>query len=185
LTGICNRPHFIARADKALENSRKTRQELCIVLCDLDHFKSINDRHGHATGDFVLRQTVSVCRIHLHADEVFGRFGGEEFSILLPGSDLLTARQRAERLRMAIAGITAGSGSTESKVSASFGIASTASSGYELKELLAHADAALYQAKRGGRNRVVLYDATAAVDATVVSSFDEQQMFVPRSSAML
>jgi diguanylate cyclase (GGDEF)-like protein len=185
LTGICNRPHFINQAERALENSRKTQQELCIVLCDLDHFKSINDRHGHATGDFVLRQTVSVCRVHLRADEVFGRFGGEEFSILIPGSDLEAARQRAERLRTAIAGITAGSGSIESKVSASFGIASTAASGYELKELLAHADAALYQAKRGGRYRVVLYDATAAVEGTVVSPFEEQQLFVPRSSAVL
>ncbi|HWM69743.1 MAG TPA: GGDEF domain-containing protein [Steroidobacteraceae bacterium] len=185
LTGICNRPHFINQAEKALEYSRKTQQELCLVLCDLDHFKSINDRHGHATGDFVLRQTVSTCRVHLRADEVFGRFGGEEFSILLPGSDSQTARQRAEHLRMVIAEISAGSGNTESKVSASFGIASTASSGYELKQLLAHADAALYQAKRDGRNRVVTFDATAEADKPAVIPFDEQQVYTPRSSAML
>jgi diguanylate cyclase (GGDEF)-like protein len=184
LTGICNRPHFMQQAEKALEYSRKAQQELCIVLCDLDHFKSINDQHGHATGDFVLRQTVSVCRVHLQANEAFGRFGGEEFSILLPGSDLETARQRAERLRVAIAQVSAGSGSTVSYVSASFGIASTASSGYELEQLLAHADAALYQAKRSGRNRVVLYDATTEVDRPVVSAFNEQLSFSPRSSAM-
>jgi predicted signal transduction protein with EAL and GGDEF domain len=86
---------------------------------------------------------------------------------------------------MVIAEISAGSGSTESKVSASFGIASTASSGYELKQLLAHADAALYQAKRDGRNRVVTFDATAEADKPAVIPFDEQQVYTPRSSAML
>ena len=184
LTGICNRPHFMQQAEKALEHSRKVQQELCIVLCDLDHFKSINDQHGHAKGDFVLQQTVSVCRVHLQVNEAFGRFGGEEFSILLPGSDLETARQLAERLRMAIAQVSTGSGSAESKVSASFGIASTASSGYGLEQLLAHADAALYQAKRSGRNRVVLYEAATEVDSPVAIAFDEQLSFAPRSSVM-
>src|SRR5262249_40799621 len=66
LTGICNRPYFIAQAEKALENSRRSGEHLCIILCDLDHFKSINDRYGHATGDFVLKRTVSACKVHLN-----------------------------------------------------------------------------------------------------------------------
>jgi diguanylate cyclase (GGDEF)-like protein len=167
LTGICNRHHFISQAQTALEYARESQRELCIVLCDLDHFKAINDRHGHAMGDFVLKETVSRCRIHLAAHEAFGRIGGEEFSILLPGSGLEAARQRAEQLRIAITGLSVGFGGGELRVSASFGIATTSSSGYELRQLLAHADSALYQAKSAGRNRVVLYGATAAVEKTV------------------
>lgn len=179
LTGICNRPHFIGQAESAVEHSSKARQELCIILFDLDHFKAINDRHGHAMGDSVLQQTVARCQAHLRANEVFGRFGGEEFSILLPGTGLEAARQRAEQLRMAIAAVVASSGELESNVSASFGIATTASSGNELRQLLAHADAALYQAKRTGRNRVVLYDPNVAI----VIDPDERLQPAPRSSA--
>ena len=157
LTGICNRPHFIEQAERALDASRRTGEQLCILLCDLDHFKSINDKYGHATGDFVLKRTVAVCKVHLSKHEIFGRFGGEEFGFLLPSCGPEEARQRAEQLRAAIAGITAYQGTTKATVSASFGIATTSASGHELGQLLAHADSALYEAKRLGRNRVVLH----------------------------
>lgn len=158
LTGICNRPHFIALAEKALEASRRGGEQLCIVLCDLDHFKQVNDRYGHATGDFVLKRMVSACNVLLEKDDVFGRFGGEEFAFLLPNCGIEDARHRAEQLRVAIAGITAyQTGGAKATVSASFGIAGTNASGHELGQLLAHADSALYEAKRMGRNRVVVY----------------------------
>jgi diguanylate cyclase (GGDEF)-like protein len=157
LTGICNRPHFITQAEKALEASRRTGEPICIILCDLDHFKSINDRYGHATGDFVLKRTVSACNMLLTKNEVFCRFGGEEFGVLLRNCVIDAARQRAEALRVTIAGITANQGTTKATVSASFGISTTGSSGHELGQLLAHADAALYEAKRTGRNRVVVF----------------------------
>jgi diguanylate cyclase (GGDEF)-like protein len=178
LTGICNRPHFMSLAEGALESCRKAQQDVCIVLCDLDQFKTINDRHGHATGDFALRETVSRCRVYLRANDAFGRFGGEEFSIVLPGCGLEAARQRAEQLRTAIAGIVVGSGGIGSKVSASFGIAAAGSSGYELRQMLAHADAALYQAKRTGRNRVVVYDGSMEVQRTapITLEFDTVQL---------
>src|SRR5580704_10279175 len=163
LTGICNRPHFITQAERALEASRRTGEHLCMILCDLDHFKSINDKYGHATGDFVLKRTVSACKVLLDKNEVFGRFGGEEFGVLLPACGPEEARQRAEQLRMTIAGITAHQGTTKANVSASFGVAASGSSGYELGLLLAHADAALYEAKRTGRNRVVLHDALSDI----------------------
>jgi diguanylate cyclase (GGDEF)-like protein len=163
LTGIDNRPYFIAQAERALEASRKLEQEVCVILCDLDHFKSINDKYGHATGDQVLRQAVDACRNHLRASDLFGRFGGEEFCILLPGCSLADARQRCEQLRAAIATVTTDGGNPSSTVSASFGVAATSSSGYELRQLLAHADAALYRAKYAGRNCVVLYDTMHAV----------------------
>jgi len=146
LTGIDNRPYFIVQAERALEASRKVEQEVCVILCDLDHFKSINDKYGHATGDQVLRQAVDACRNHLRASDLFGRIGGEEFCILLPGCSLADARQRCEQLRAAIATVTTDGDNPNSTVSASFGVAATASSGYELRQLLAHADAALYRA---------------------------------------
>jgi len=157
LTGICNRPHFIEQAERALEVSRRTGEPICIILCDLDHFKSINDRYGHATGDFVLKRTVSACNVLLTKNEVFCRLGGEEFGVLLRNCVIDDARQRAEALRVTIAGITAHQGTTKATVSASFGISTTGSSGHELGQLLAHADTALYEAKRTGRNRVVVF----------------------------
>jgi len=164
LTGICNRPHFIAQAEKLLDASRRTGEPRCIILFDLDHFKSINDRYGHATGDFVLKRTVSACKLHLEKGDIFGRFGGEEFAILLPSCGAEDGRERAEQLRVTISSITAYQGTTKAAVSASFGIATTNTSGHGLGQLLAHADAALYAAKRSGRNRVFAHgDQTAEV----------------------
>jgi diguanylate cyclase (GGDEF)-like protein len=165
LTGIANRPHFIDQADRVLEASSRAQQDVCVILCDLDQFKAINDRYGHAAGDFVLKQTVNACQTHLRANDLFGRLGGEEFGILLPGCNAEQARQRSEQLREAIAGISTSRGGMESGVSASFGIASTQTSSYELWQLLAHADAALYRAKRTGRNRVILFDRDGEIDA--------------------
>ena len=165
LTGIFNRPHFIEQAERTLAESRKDERKLSVVLCDLDHFKAINDRFGHAAGDAVLKQTVAACQAHLESGDLFGRFGGEEFGILLADCDLEQAQRRSEQMRMSIAKISMGYGSDYS-VSASFGIAATANSGYELRELLADADAALYQAKRSGRNRVASFEAT---DRTVAA----------------
>jgi diguanylate cyclase (GGDEF)-like protein len=173
LTGIANRPRFIELAESALDNAQRGHQEVCVMLCDLDHFKSINDRFGHAAGDHVLKQAVVACQVHLRTSDVFGRFGGEEFGIVLPGCSLEDARLRAEQLRLAINGITAGYAGVEATVSGSFGIATSRVSGYELRQLLAHADAALYQAKDAGRNRVVVYDVKVAIDtATRLMSRD-------------
>ena len=158
LTGSFNRPHFVEKAEVALSESMKLEQEICVVLCDLDHFKAINDKFGHAAGDSVLKQTVAACQAHLGPRDLFGRFGGEEFGILLHDCNLELALRRSEQMRLAIARIAVGSG--DSNVSASFGLAATRHSGYELRQLLADADAALYQAKRSGRNRIVAFDAT-------------------------
>jgi diguanylate cyclase (GGDEF)-like protein len=165
LTGIANRPRFIELAQSALENGRRAQQEVCVVLCDLDHFKLINDKHGHAAGDFVLKQAVAACQMHLRTSDIFGRFGGEEFGIVLPGCSVDDARLRAEQLRLAIAAISGNYEGVELNVSASFGIASSAHAAYELRQLLAHADAALYRAKHAGRNCVVADEARRNADA--------------------
>lgn len=168
LTGISNRLHFIECAEAALAYAKKSGQEVSLALFDLDYFKSINDRFGHATGDFVLRRTVEVCKEYLRRSDIFGRFGGEEFSVLLPGCGLEAARERAEQLRQTINGVQAEQRGEQAAASASFGIASSAVSGYELSRLLAHADAALYRAKRAGRNRVMAYDTAETGEVKVI-----------------
>jgi diguanylate cyclase (GGDEF)-like protein len=158
LTGIANRPRFIQLAEAVLETARKSQQQASVVLCDLDHFKAINDRYGHAAGDHVLRQAVVACQAHLRVSDVFGRVGGEEFGVVLPGCGLEDAKQRAERLRLALNSIALQYDGEHCPVSASFGVTSTERSGYELRQLLAHADAALYDAKAAGRDRVMPYE---------------------------
>ena len=155
LTGIFNRPHFMTLAASTLENCHKLKQEVALIVCDLDHFKQINDRFGHPEGDKVLRDMVRACQSHLRAADVFARIGGEEFCILLPACGVDDARERAEELRKAIAAL---SESNRATVSASFGVTGTERSGYDLHQLLAHADAALYEAKRAGRDHVIVYD---------------------------
>ena len=158
LTGIANRPRFLQLAETVLETARKSQQQASVVLCDLDHFKAINDRFGHAAGDHVLRQAVLACQSHLRVSDIFGRVGGEEFGIVLPGCGLDDAQQRAERLRQALITIDPQYEGERCAVSASFGVTSTEVSGYELRQLLAHADAALYRAKAAGRDRVMPFD---------------------------
>ena len=172
LTGIANRPHFLTQAQSTLESAQKARQPVCIILFDLDHFKAINDKYGHAAGDQVLKQSVSECQVFMRSTDLFGRFGGEEFSFLLAGCGPDDARVRAEQLRRTVAGLTYNNGAVNSgtvagtRISASFGIASTIASGYDLRLLLAHADSALYAAKRAGRNRVAVFDTNVSVIAT-------------------
>ena len=153
LTGIYNRQHFVAEAEQALAYARRSARGASLVLLDLDHFKQINDSHGHAVGDQVLKQAVAVCQQHLRSTDIFGRLGGEEFGILLPECPIDQVLARAERIRREIEALS-GDGH-DSVVTASLGVASTARSGYELRQLLVDADAALYRAKRAGRNRVV------------------------------
>lgn len=173
LTGIANRPRFIQLAEAVLEAARKSQQQASVLLCDLDHFKAINDRFGHAAGDHVLRQAVLACQSHLRVSDIFGRVGGEEFGIVLPGCGLEDAKQRAERLRVALSAIEPQFDGERCTVSGSFGVTSTETSGYELRQLLAHADAALYQAKAAGRDRVQPYGDTTA-DAERPDSVDHE-----------
>lgn len=162
LTGIANRPHFLEQAQDALAAAARSRQPACILLCDLDHFKTINDRFGHAAGDRVLKLTAVECKACLGGGDLFGRFGGEEFAFLLADCPQEAALLRAEQLRLSIARIPV-SEESSLNVSASFGLASTAASGYDLRQLLAHADAALYAAKHAGRNCIAVYDRTISV----------------------
>jgi diguanylate cyclase (GGDEF)-like protein len=155
LTDIFNRQHFVEEAEQSLRHAAKSMRCASMILIDLDHFKAINDTHGHIVGDHVLRHTVAVCQRYLRSCDLFGRLGGEEFGILLPECSAEDAIERAEQLRIAIH-TTPSDESAPMTISASLGIASTAHHGHDLRRLLAAADEALYRAKRAGRNRVVI-----------------------------
>jgi len=158
LTGIFNRQHFVNEAERLLRYCQKSGRDACLVLLDLDHFKQVNDNHGHAVGDRVLRRAVGACQKHLRTTDLFGRLGGEEFGMLLPECGREQVLERVEQMRLAVAQVPAGEAGSGVVVSASFGVASAASSGYELRQLMTDADDALYRAKREGRNRVSLFD---------------------------
>ncbi|GFZ97007.1 GGDEF domain-containing protein [Dyella caseinilytica] len=155
LTNIFNRQHFVEEADPALRQAAKSMRCASLVLIDLDHFKSINDNHGHIVGDHVLKRVVHVCQRYLNSNDIFGRLGGEEFGILLLECTAEDAIERAEQIRRAIYAASSDE-NPDIPVSASLGIASTAHHGHDLRRLLVAADEALYRAKRDGRNRVVI-----------------------------
>lgn len=155
LTGIFNHQHFISEADGALRLLEKKAGNACLISIDLDHFKQVNDTHGHAMGDAVLRHTVAVCQQHLRPTDLFGRLGGEEFGILLYECSRDQGMAIADRIRIAIGATPMDSDGCVVSFSASVGLACTDTSGYELQRLCKDADAALYRAKRAGRNRVI------------------------------
>lgn len=170
LTGICNREHFVEQAERVLAYGARSDRGACVILFDLDHFKGVNDTYGHAVGDDVLKRAVDVCRRALHACDVFGRLGGEEFAVLLPDCSPSQARARAEQLRLSIAATSATPARPDLVVTASFGIASTIQCGFELHRMLVVADAALYRAKRAGRNCVFMGDTGDIPDSPYVSA---------------
>jgi two-component system, cell cycle response regulator len=161
LTGLANRRHADDILRATIASSRRHQRDLCAVLVDIDRFKSVNDAHGHAAGDAVLREVALRLQAGLRDEDLAARWGGEEFLLLLPDSS--DAGVVCERLRTAIAGRPINvHGCLEVPISASFGWA--AWSGEETGEtLVARADVALYAAKDGGRDRVVAAAHLAAV----------------------
>ncbi|MEP6898770.1 MAG: diguanylate cyclase [Rhodanobacter sp.] len=155
LTGIFNHQHFISEADRVLRLLEKKLGHACLISIDLDHFKQVNDTHGHAMGDAVLRHTVAICRQQLRPTDLFGRLGGEEFGILLHECPRAHGMETANRIRLAIGASPMEKDGCVISISASVGLASNDASGYELLRLCMEADAALYRAKRAGRNRVI------------------------------
>lgn len=151
LTGLPNRRKMTALVEQALERAQRYAQPFSIILFDIDHFKDVNDNHGHAAGDDVLRRIAAIVAENVRKVDRAGRWGGEEFLILAPEVDLTHATQYAERLKHLIAEYDHHPAGT---VTASFGIA-TYHAGDTLDDVLKRADRALYRAKDLGRNRVV------------------------------
>jgi len=154
LTGIANRRHFIDRGRQELERAVRYNLPMAILVLDIDHFKQINDSFGHPAGDRLLQVVAQACQSSARHIDLAGRLGGEEFSLLMPETSAIAANLAAERLRRAIANIAPAQSGVLRPITASFGVATLTSRDASLDTLLARADAALYRAKHGGRNRV-------------------------------
>ena len=158
LTGLTNRRQFDLDLHRELERALREQRPLALLLCDLDHFKQINDRRGHREGDLCLREIAALVASHrLRDEDVIARYGGDEIVLLLPGTDCEGARRVAERLREAVEtlGLEAGTGE---RVTLSIGVAchDPSEGPVDPEALMARADEALYRAKAAGKNRVVV-----------------------------
>ena len=154
LTGLANRRVIMQRAQAEIRRANRYQKDLAVLMLDIDHFKKVNDQYGHAAGDKVLTEFAALCQRNIRDTDLAGRYGGEEFFILLPEIDLQTAILSAERLRLAVAEhpFTLSSGE-QLQVTCSIGIAMYLPQQDNLDKLLLRADQALYQAKHQGRNR--------------------------------
>jgi two-component system cell cycle response regulator len=157
LTGCLNRRAFFVVAEQELERSGRYGGNLSVLMIDIDHFKRVNDLHGHAVGDQALKAATAAIRANLREIDSFGRLGGEEFAAMLPETPLAGALQVAERLRQAVAAIALplGDGQPPLHLTASLGVAEHTATETGLDQILARADTALYRAKAEGRNRVL------------------------------
>ncbi|MFG6468115.1 sensor domain-containing diguanylate cyclase [Roseateles sp. BYS87W] len=159
LTGVHNRRYFDHRSLIEFSQAVRHRYPLACLFLDIDHFKSINDRHGHPAGDEVLRQVGGLILRSLRTGDLAARYGGEEFVVLLPRTDLAGAREVAERIRLMVQEapfITPDGGTVSATVSV--GLAMLPAEATSFGELLQAADRAVYQAKRSGRNRTVTHE---------------------------
>jgi diguanylate cyclase (GGDEF)-like protein len=155
LTGALNRRSFADRALAELARARRYERPVSLLMIDADRFKAVNDTYGHAGGDAVLRALAGHLTLTLRPSDVFGRFGGEEFAVLLPETGLAAAEIVAERICAELAALPVSSNGQEIRFTVSIGVAEFEHEASDIKETLDRADAALYQAKAGGRNRVV------------------------------
>ncbi|HYN77718.1 MAG TPA: diguanylate cyclase, partial [Lamprocystis sp. (in: g-proteobacteria)] len=156
LTGITNRRHFLDLAQIETRRALRHAHPLSLALLDIDHFKQINDVHGHAAGDQALLELTRICRGNMREIDVFARFGGDEFVALLPETGRAEARAVMDRVRLALAARQpVDLGGSPVAITISVGVASLARDGDSLDALLMRADQALYQAKNAGRNQVM------------------------------
>jgi len=155
LTKALKREFFLERLDGEVAFSLRHASPLTLILWDLDHFKAVNDHHGHPVGDLILAATAQAVTRAIRREDAFGRYGGEEFALSCRATSLDGALRTAERLRKAIEGTVVDIGSASVGVTASFGVATCPGQGIAtLAELIAAADAAMYRAKAAGRNRI-------------------------------
>jgi diguanylate cyclase (GGDEF)-like protein/PAS domain S-box-containing protein len=165
LTGLYNRRYLQETLDREIRRAARAEQPLGILMLDLDHFKKFNDTYGHDAGDAVLREVAAFFTRSLRVEDVVCRFGGEEFAVILPTATMEAARMRAERIRSKMRELTVlHQGQSVGMITVSVGVAAFPTHAMSPKELLAAADAALYRAKREGRDRVVMADPPATAE---------------------
>ncbi|MDX1635507.1 MAG: diguanylate cyclase [Marinobacter sp.] len=167
LTGLLNRGTWENLVDAEYERYRRYGNATSLVMFDIDHFKKVNDTHGHLAGDEVIRHTAGVVKSALRQSDRGGRYGGEEFGIILPETDANGARIICERIREFIAESTVKTSVADIRYTVSMGIAQLGDEPENYMQWLGQADKALYRAKESGRNRVVVYsDDSASSDAS-------------------
>lgn len=154
LTGIANRAAFVEGAERLIERCRRAAVPVTVLMFDLDHFKSVNDNHGHAAGDEAIRKFCEVASDMLRPSDLLGRLGGEEFAVVMPGVGASAAIVRAERIRASYAEQGRIIGGVEIDSTVSCGVTTSEDASHGLTALLDLADTALYRAKAEGRNRV-------------------------------
>lgn len=154
LTGAANRRRFMEIASNELYRHKRYRHPMALAMMDIDHFKQINDTHGHPVGDKVLRSLVRYCQIYLRKSDLLGRVGGEEFAILLVETNPTSGRMVADRLRQKIANLKLPVERGDLQFTVSIGITSSKKGDDTIETIIKRADEALYQAKAKGRNRV-------------------------------
>lgn len=154
LTGLPNRRALEEELARAAARAVRAGSALSALVLDVDRFKQVNDRHGHAAGDAVLATVAARAAAALRAGDLMARIGGEEFAVVLPGADLARAAEAAERIRSAVSAGPIAAGGLALDVTASIGCATLAPGEADGRALLARADAKVYEAKRAGRNRV-------------------------------
>jgi diguanylate cyclase (GGDEF)-like protein len=156
LTGVFNKRKFDEEIEREFARAKRYERSLSLILADIDFFKSVNDRHGHLAGDFVLQQVAARMQRVLRVEQVLARVGGEEFAVVCPETDAAGAVEVAEKLRREVAGEPCRSGTISISVTCSFGVAQRTAAMTASTELAAVADAALYRSKQDGRNRVTV-----------------------------
>jgi diguanylate cyclase (GGDEF)-like protein len=166
LTGVHNRRYFMAKLKGEFELGRHRSRNLSLISFDVDHFKTINDSHGHDAGDRALQLLTQVIGDHLRTGDILARVGGEEFAVICPDTSLAGAVALAERLREVVAGTLFATPRSNLNMTASFGVTALRVEDNSLHDLLFRADKALYSAKREGRNRVRSLPAGLAPDQT-------------------
>lgn len=165
LTGLYNRRYLEEMLGREIRRAVRSEQHLGLLMLDIDHFKKFNDTYGHEAGDAVLRETASFLVRSIRAEDFVCRYGGEEFVIVLPTADVHAALARAERIRSKLCDLVVmHQGRSLGQITASFGVATLPDQGACEKDLLQAVDAALYRAKREGRNRVALTQAAISAD---------------------
>ena len=158
LTGVLNARAYYEICDSMIKVAQRQHAPYAVLFVDLDHFKSINDTHGHAAGDVVLKTVADCLTRSLRASDSLGRIGGEEFSIFLPNTDIAGAAHLAEGMRAAIEHLMPSIGERKLKITASIGVARNQHRDQTMKDIQQQADQAMYRAKAGGRNRVSSFE---------------------------
>src|SRR5205085_4733073 len=168
LTGLANRRRIDRELPLQLASARERGVPLSVAIIDLDHFKRVNDRYGHATGDDVLRAVARILLDNIRSSDLLARMGGEEFVVLYNGTGIAVATEACERLRHAVEGFDWSHVAPGLTQTISVGVCEAADSP-DVRDLVERADAALYRAKRGGRNRVQVVGAAGYIEASSIA----------------